>query len=152
MARWPSPCPIPNLLPIWHKANSQLITTKRSWDTWKIHTPYIINCRPGRKTTGTVHSPGRRPSSFLPSRTRRSLPNLSYSRFTPLSRCDRSPRSALRHQKTTHCHRTLFSISPCQRRSGRRGSVRRRNRFDRPSWNENDGFPLLPGSDDGIRS
>ena len=136
MARWPSPRPIPNLLPIWHKANSSLIATNRNWDPGLILTPLITKRRLRRKPKETVLSPKRHPSSSPPSQTRPSLPNPSYCRFTPLNRCGRFPKSASRHRKRTRCHRTRFSISPCPKRSGRRHFVRGQNRFDRPSWND----------------
>lgn len=135
--RWPSPRPIPNLLPIWHKQNSRLISTRRNWDPWLILTPFITKYRRGRKSKESALSPKRHPSSSPPSRIQRSLPSLSHSRSTPLNRCGRSQRFASLHRKTTRCHRTRFFINPCPRLSGRRVFVRLcRNCVDRPYWND----------------
>ena len=101
-----------------------------------ILTTSITNYRLRRKHTELALSPRRHPSSSRRTRTRRSPPNLSYFRSTPLNRCGRFPRSASRHRKTTHCHRARYCISPCQRRSGKQYFVRRRNGFDRSCWNE----------------
>lgn len=134
--RWPSPRPIPNLLPICHKENSRLISTRHNWDPWLNLTPLITKYRPRRGAKESALSPRRRPSSSPPSRIQRSLPNLSYSRSTPPNRCGRFQRFASPHRKRIRCHRTRFSISPCPGLSGRRVFVRRRNRVDRPYWNE----------------
>jgi len=134
MARWPSPRLIRNLLPIWHKSKSQLIT-RCNWDPWLILTPFITKHRPRRKPNESALSPRRHHSSSPHSRTRLSLANPSYSHSTPLNQYGRSPRSASLHQKTTRYRRTRSSFSPCPRPSGRPVFVRRRTRFDRLSWN-----------------
>lgn len=131
MARWPPPCSIPNLLRIWYKTRFQLITTNRNWDPWMILTPSITKYLPRWKPTEIALSPRRHPSSSHPTRIRRSPPNHSYSRFTPQSRCGRSPRFASHRQKKTHCHRARCYFSPCQKQSGKRFFVRRRDGFDR---------------------
>jgi hypothetical protein len=136
MARWPSPRPIPILLPIWHKAKLPIDYHQTQLgslvDSYSLHHQTPTKAETRRDCSFAKTSP----QFISPFSDSAVTSNLSYSRSTPLNRCGRSQRFALPHRKTTRYHRARCYISPCPRRSGRPVFVRRRNCFDRPSWNE----------------